>query len=52
MFGEAVNVFSYQAVGLPDLEADDYQALDNPHGPALSALTKTGSDVQRNENVR
>ena len=41
LFGEEINVFRYKAVGLPDLNADDYQELDNPLGPALSALMKT-----------
>lgn len=41
VFDQVVNVFTYNAVGLPDLNADDYLALDNPLAPALSALMKT-----------
>lgn len=35
--------FRYHCVGLPDLAADDYQELDNPLAPALSALMKPGA---------
>ncbi len=40
VFDRRVNVFTYDAVGLPDLQADDYQDRDNPLTPALSALMK------------
>jgi hypothetical protein len=55
VFDEEINVFQYKAVGLPDLEADDYQALDNPLGPALSALMKTsrlGAVAQEYQSLR
>lgn len=41
IFDEEVNVLYYNAIGLPDLQADDYQELENPLGPGLSALMKT-----------
>lgn len=40
LFGSAILTFRYAVVGLPDLSADDYRALENPLGPALSALMK------------
>ena len=40
VFDEQVDLFTYRAVGLPDLLADDYQEIENPLGPALSALMK------------
>ena len=40
VFGEQIALFTYRAVGLPDLLADDYQEIENPLGPALSALMK------------
>ena len=40
VFDEQVDLFTYRAVGLPDLLADDYQESENPLGPALSALMK------------
>jgi hypothetical protein len=55
VFDYEVNVFSYQAVGLPDLNADDYQTIDNPLGPALSALMKTsrlGKVAQKYHSLR
>jgi hypothetical protein len=38
LFGQTMLTFRFQEVGLPDLSADDYQEVDNPLGPALSAL--------------
>jgi len=55
VFEREVNLFFYQAVGLPELEADDYQASDNPLAPALSALMKTsrlGKVAQKYQSVR
>jgi hypothetical protein len=55
VFDYEVNVFTYQAVGLPDLKADDYQTIDNPLGPALSALMKTsrlGKVAQKYHSLR
>ena len=40
VFDEQVDLFTYRAVGVPDLLADDYQETENPLGPALSALMK------------
>jgi hypothetical protein len=42
LFGRAVLTFRYNAIGLPDLSADDYLATANPLGPALSALMRPG----------
>lgn len=42
LFGEAILTFVYNAVGLPDLEADDYFERDNPLAPAFSALMRPG----------
>ncbi len=55
VFDEEVNIFKYQAVGLRDLQADDYQDLENPLGPALSALMKPcrrGRVIQKYRSLR
>ncbi len=55
VFDEQVDLFSYRAVGLPDLLADDYQESEYPLGPALSALMKPsrlGSVVQGYRSLR
>jgi hypothetical protein len=41
VFERQVNLFTFQAVGLPDLSADDYIDSNNPLGAALSSLMKT-----------
>jgi len=41
VFERQVNLFTFQAVGLPDLSADDYIESNNLLGAALSALMKT-----------
>ena len=54
-FEEEIATFSYRAVGLPDLDADDYQNKDNPLAPALSALMRTsrlGKVAQKYESLR
>ena len=40
LFNRSILTFHYSSVGLPDLPADEYRALDNPPGPALSALMR------------
>jgi hypothetical protein len=40
LFGRDVTVFTYSAVGLPDLQSDDYQTEQNVLAPALSALMR------------
>src|ERR1051325_8714671 len=55
VFDQLVNLLIYQAVGLPDLQADDYLASANPLGPALSALMKTtqlGKVAQKYQSLR
>jgi 4-hydroxy-tetrahydrodipicolinate synthase len=55
VFEREVNVFTYNAVGLPDLSADDYQESGNPLGPALGALMKTsrlGKVAQKYQALR
>ena len=55
VFDEQVALFTYRAVGLPDLLADDYQESQNPIGPALSALMKPsrlGRVVQKYRSLR
>ena len=42
VFDRTVLRFEYEAVGVPDLEAEDYLKLDNPLAPALSALMRPG----------
>src|SRR5579872_1107318 len=41
LFEEEILTFRYSVVGLADLEADEYLGLENPLGPALSALMRT-----------
>jgi len=41
VFERQVNLFTFQAVGLPDLSADDYIESNNLVGAALSARMKT-----------
>ena len=38
LFGSDIMTFEYAAVGLPELQADDYLQSDNPLAPALTAL--------------
>jgi len=55
LFDEQVNLFTYRAVGLPDLPADEYLEHENPLGPALSALMKPselGRVVQKYRSLR
>jgi hypothetical protein len=55
VFEREINVFTYNAVGLPDLSADDYQQTGNPLGPALGALMKTsrlGKVAQKYQALR
>lgn len=57
VFEEQIDLFSYHAVGLPDLLADDYdyEQKQNPLAPALSALMKPsrlGSVVQKYRSLR
>ncbi|HLK56051.1 MAG TPA: DUF4351 domain-containing protein [Chthonomonadaceae bacterium] len=55
VFDQLINLLIYQAVGLPDLQADDYLALANPLGPALSALMKAsrlGKVAQKYQSLR
>jgi hypothetical protein len=55
IWSHEVNVFTYNAVGLPDLSADDYQQTGNPLGPALGALMKTsrlGKVAQKYQALR
>ncbi len=40
LFGETILSFEYRVVCLPDLAADDYYQIENPLGPALSALMR------------
>lgn len=40
LFGENILNFQYAAIGLPELQADEYLDSDNPLAPALSALMK------------
>jgi hypothetical protein len=42
LFEREVLRFRYDAIGLPDLSADDYRELENPLAPALSALMRPG----------
>ena len=42
LFDREVLRFRYDAIGLPDLSADDYRELENPLAPALSALMRPG----------
>jgi hypothetical protein len=41
LFGRDTLTFRYQAVSLPDLNAEDYEENDNPLGPAFSALMRS-----------
>jgi hypothetical protein len=41
VFGEKTMRFRYRAVGLPDLNAADYETLTNPLAPALSAWMRS-----------
>ncbi len=43
LFGANILMFTYAAIGLPELQADDYLQSDNPLAPALSALMKPAS---------
>jgi hypothetical protein len=43
LFDRDVNRFCYDAIGLPDLSAEDYRGTDNPLAPALSALMRPGA---------
>ncbi len=55
VFDTTVLRFEYEAVGLPDLEAEDYVKLDNPLAPALSALMRpgpTGRLAQKLQSLR
>lgn len=55
LFDRDVSVFTYDAVGLPDLNADDYQTKDNPLAPALSALMRPsalGKVAQKYQSLR
>jgi hypothetical protein len=55
VFGKTVLRFEYEAVGLPDLEAEDYRASDNPLAPTLSALMRpgpTGRLAQKLQSLR
>lgn len=50
VFDRNVNVFTYDVVALPDLDADDYLDLPNPLARALSALmrpSKMGKVAQK-----
>ena len=40
LFGENILAFNYAAIGLPELQADEYLESDNPLAPALSALMR------------
>jgi hypothetical protein len=42
VFDRTVLRFTYDAVGLPDMEADEYLDRDNPLAPALSVLMRSG----------
>jgi len=42
VFDRTVLRFEYDAVGLPDLEAEEYRDRANPLAPALSALMRPG----------
>ncbi len=51
---EDVNVFTFNAIGLPALKADDYLSLDNPLAPAVSALmqpSKLGKVAQKFQSL-
>jgi hypothetical protein len=40
LFGIDIQTFSYTAVGLPDLSAEEYLEKENILAPALSSLTR------------
>jgi len=55
VFDRAVLRFEYEAVGLPDLDAEHYLDLDNPLASALSALMRpgpTGRLAQKLQSLR
>lgn len=55
VFDHLVNLFTYQAVGLPDLQADDYHGDTNLLGAALSALmrpSRLGKVAQKYASLR
>lgn len=45
LFGEEVLRFQYACVGLPDLQADEYQELANPLAPASGPVVCTAADA-------
>ena len=44
LFGSDILTFTYAAVGVPDLNADDYLYRDNPLASALTALMKASRE--------
>lgn len=44
LFGEDILSFRYAAIGLPELQADDYLHSDNPLAAALTALMKVSRE--------
>ena len=55
LFGEEIERFTYTAIGLPDLSADDYRDVDNPLASGLSALMRVsalGKAVQKVGSLR
>ena len=44
LFGRDILTFHYGAVGVPDLDADDYLERDNPLASALTALMKASKE--------
>jgi predicted transposase YdaD len=44
LFGKDILTFAYAAIGLPELQADDYLQSDNPLAPALSALMQASGE--------
>lgn len=43
LFGQAILTFSYAALGVPDLNADDYLEREGPLAPALAALMQASA---------
>ena len=43
LFGQEILTFQYAALGIPDLDADDYLAQANPLAPALAALMRASA---------
>ena len=41
LFGENILTFNYAAIGLPELQADEYLESDNPLAPALQRVDET-----------